>query len=357
MSPEAKGILVAGLALSVLFVLIATTMNVGKIPLSCPTLTALPTAIGNPVAEPTVPSLRDLAEAKAQHAPRQAPLVRARNIVIAQANMWSGMTDPQFDRDLSTVVSGGPDFVTLNETYHRTDAQMRPQGYDVWRSAAPFDARETPVLWRTDRWTLVDHGTLLMHFQQGKWGIRYTNWVTLAAKVGGQVVSVISVHTSPGGKGRGTLLRQYLNRLDQLVTALRPRGPVIVGGDFNADYLNAGARNFLTAQFGQMQAAPTVQTLGAPPGGYRTDHGGGALDYVVLSGAAALGQSVSPLTYSDHKMVRALVHLPGKRLPVAARPATATTRKKAVTTIPAVVATPTPPAAVSEQPVGCIPAS
>lgn len=348
MSPEVKGILVAGLALCAIFTLVFTTMDVGNPGPEDPCTPAAASSSVPVQTEVPTPSLRELAEAQAREEPlpARAPKIAARNVLVAHANLFGRMSADRFRHDLARVVSGGPDFVTLNETYFRSQGELEPEGYDAWRSESPFDARETPVLWRADRWKLRDHGTLLMHAQRGKWGIRYVNWVTLVAKKGGQVASVISVHTSPPGGNRGALLGQYLDRLDELVTALRPRGPVIIGGDFNANYLSSGPRSFLIDRFAGMEATPTVVTLGEPAGGYRTDHGGGALDYIVLSGAKAISQGVSPLTYSDHKMVRALVQLPAKKLPVPARAVPPRKKPARVVSTPPVAVPATTPTAV-----------
>ena len=39
--------------------------------------------------------------------------------------------------DLTRVLADPPDFVTLNETYTRTHAQLTPPGYHAWRAETP----------------------------------------------------------------------------------------------------------------------------------------------------------------------------------------------------------------------------
>ncbi len=169
--------------------------------------------------------------------------------------------------DLATVVATQPDFVTLNETYFRTDAQLRPDGYSSFRADAPFDARETPILWRMDAWRLLDSGTELMHDRAVKWGTRYANWVTLTSTRGETTVSLVSVHASPGGPGRDGLLREYVTRLDALIASLKAAGPVLVGGDLNTHYPMSG---FLRDWLDGSGATSTFDELGEPTGGWAT---------------------------------------------------------------------------------------
>lgn len=240
------------------------------------------------------------------------PVVRhgqVRTVRIVQANMWYRMSSSQFASDLARVVSTRPDFVTLNEAYRRSAGQITPPGYQSWRAEAPFDARETPVLWRSDLWKLADQGTYLMHGVSGKWGIRYTNWATLQARKGGQTVSVISVHASPGGPGL-RLRSRYFEALGRLIEPLLTRGPVLISGDFNIDYRSAGGRSALSSGLGRYGARSTFEVLGEPPGGWRTDHRGGTIDYVFVAGAQPIEHHVDGLAYSDHRMLTASVRLP-----------------------------------------------
>lgn len=239
------------------------------------------------------------------------PVVRhgkARTVRIVQSNMWFRLSAGQLAADLSRVVASRPDFVTLNEVYRRSAAEITPPGYQSWRAEAPFDARETPVLWRSDLWTLLDRGTYLMHGVAGKWGIRYTNWVTLQAKKGGQTVSVISVHASPGGVGK-RMLGTYIDALGRLIEPLLTRGPVLIGGDFNVHYFGSQASELVNG-LSAYGARSTYSTLGQPAGGWRTDHGGGTIDYVFVAGAQAISQRVDGLAHTNHKMVTAEVRLP-----------------------------------------------
>ena len=91
--------------------------------------------------------------------PTPAPIPSApATVSITQANLYQGMSAGTFAQDLATVASTRPDFITLNEAGHRGDAEIRPAGYASYRATGSPYLAETPVLWRTDRWTQVDAG-------------------------------------------------------------------------------------------------------------------------------------------------------------------------------------------------------
>lgn len=228
-------------------------------------------------------------------------------VTVAHANIKGSLPPAAHAADLAAVVASRPDFVTLNETYFRTDGELRPAGYSSFRAGAPFDARETPVLWRTDSWRLVDSGTQLMHDRAVKWGTRYVNWVTLTSTAGGATVSVVSGHASPGGPGRAGLLRQFIDNLDALVTTLEAAGPVLVGADLNTHYLSSG---FLPGWLAVSGATSTFDVLGEPAGGWATGDGGGTIDYILTAGAVEpTSHATADLAYSDHRSLTATLTL------------------------------------------------
>lgn len=231
------------------------------------------------------------------------------SVRIAQANLYKRLSRAEFESDLARVVAGDPDFVTVNEAYRRGQGALTPEGYDAYRDGSITDARDTPVLWRTDRWFRVDGGTALMHDRRSvKWGVRYANWVTLLSRDHPQlVVSVISVHASPGGGGRQGLLRTYLRRLDDLAAQLRTRGPVLIGGDLNARYSRARAN--LPTWLSRSGAVSTYRALGRPQGGWGTGPGGGAIDYLFSIGGAPVRHRTVALSHSDHRMLTATIEV------------------------------------------------
>ncbi len=232
-------------------------------------------------------------------------------VTMTHANLYTGMSAGDFADDLASVVAARTDFVTLNETYRRGQAALRPDGYDVYRARHPRDARETPVLWRTDRWRVVASGTTLMHDRAVRWGTRYVNWVSLKERGTGAPVSVISAHASPGGGERRGLLRVFLARLDVLTARLARRGPVLVGADLNASYQES---LLVRSAFLRSRATPTFDALGEPVGGWATGDGGRTIDYILATPEVrVLGQSTHELVNSDHRMLTATLKVTAQR--------------------------------------------
>ena len=228
------------------------------------------------------------------------------DVTMVQANIYTGLTVPRFQADVAKVLSTRPDFVTYNEVSYRNDAVMAPAGYAIYRDKTNRYTAETPVAWRTDRWTAINHGTFNISDWRGRppgreveLGRRYANWVTLQG-VDGRVLSVVSTHTAPVVKGMPDLIRPSVTRLGKLVAQLAPSGPVLVGGDFNVHYKEARyPRDLLTAA----GLVPSYDTLGAyfPTG----DHHGATIDYVFDSSPDALlaDRQYPTELYSDHDAV------------------------------------------------------
>jgi endonuclease/exonuclease/phosphatase (EEP) superfamily protein YafD len=211
------------------------------------------------------------------------------DVTMVQANLKSGMPVPEFDADVSTVLAQNPDFVTYNEVYFRQDSVLAPAGYGIYRSTQNRYSMETPVVWRTDRWTEIDEGTFRISnyreippHKHTELGYRFANWVTLRS-TDGRVLSVVSVHVAPLTRGMPDLLDHSVQRLGVLVSQLAPKGPVLVGGDFNVAYTSGRyPRSLLTAE----GLVPTYDTLGYsfPTG----NHHGNTIDYIFDRGTDEL---------------------------------------------------------------------
>ncbi|PVG82129.1 hypothetical protein DDE18_15755 [Nocardioides gansuensis] len=233
---------------------------------------------------------------------------------LHHANLFVGKNQAQFREDLGAVVADRPDFVTLNEVYHRSPGDLQPDGYQAWHPAGPRDARDTAVLWRTDTWTLAGKGTVLMHNRNVKWGTRYVNWVTLTA-ASGSIVSVISGHASPGGPGREGLYAEFRTRLVSLTAELGTQGPVLFGGDLNIQYPHrqpAQAKAFEDS-YAAAGARTTYGVLGEPAGGWATGgaHFNATIDYIITAGALPVRHATTGLRHSDHRMLSAEIQLGG----------------------------------------------
>ncbi len=228
------------------------------------------------------------------------------DISLVQANIYTGLSVPKFQADVKKVLSLGSDFITYNEAHGRTDAVMAPAGYDIYRDMTNRYTKETPVVWRTDRWTAIDQGSWMISDWRGvppgkqvELGRRHANWVTLSG-VDGRQVSVVSVHVAPEARGMPDLLRPSFKRLGLLVDQLATRGQVFIGGDLNIHYPGAKFPRDILADH---LIVPTYQALGGyfPTG----DHRGATIDYVMGRGN---GQLITEQQYpvelnSDHDAV------------------------------------------------------
>ncbi|WP_432477893.1 endonuclease/exonuclease/phosphatase family protein [Nocardioides sp. GXQ0305] len=208
---------------------------------------------------------------------------------MVQANLLSRQSARRTLSDVRTVLSVSPDVITYNEVPERTNQQLAPAGYGIYRGQRNRYTRATAVAWRSDRWHQVDHGTYRFsnyrrkpEGRKVKLGIRFANWVTLEAR-NGRRMSVIAVHVAPDVQDMPDLLRRSVRRIGDLVARRAPDGPVLVGGDFNVHYTSGRyPRGLLEAA----RMRPTYDTLGSyfPTG----DHYGATIDYVFNRGKAKL---------------------------------------------------------------------
>lgn len=214
-----------------------------------------------------------------------APPVGSPTVTMVQANIYTKLKPAPFKRDVRTVMSAEPDFISYNEVPFRYDEFLAPEGYELFRDMSNRFTAATPVAWRTDRWTPIATGNQWVSNWRGRppgkeveLGRRTANWVTLQG-VDGRVVNVISVHIAPPTRGMPDLLRRSIVSLNKLVAKLAPSGPVLVGGDFNVHYASGRYPRDL---FDAGQLAPTFDLLGAyfPTG----DHYGNTIDYLFSRG-------------------------------------------------------------------------
>jgi len=246
-----------------------------------------PEPTGEPTAEPTAestsqptsqPSTAARAKKKSWGPDRPADQVQ-----IVHANIKSGMPIEKFYKDLRKVYKDCPDFVTLNEVPRRQDQNLAPEGYDLFRTPGQYEG-ETPVLWRTDKWSPVARGTTMISNKQGygagqsvMWGVRYANWVTLRSLDGAQTISVVSIHIAPKSSRTTKLLGPSIRRLGELASALSASGPVLVGGDFNRHYTSSEYPRAGLEEHG-LNAVYDLSGFFEPTG----DHRGATIDYVML---------------------------------------------------------------------------
>jgi endonuclease/exonuclease/phosphatase (EEP) superfamily protein YafD len=227
---------------------------------------------------------------------------------LAQANIKYNLSRAQWLGDYARVRTLKPDFITLNEAAYRTDAELAVGGYAISRSHDNASTMETPVLWRTDRWTEIASGTRLLTNRQVKWGVRAVNWVTVRNLRTNQVVSVISAHPAPTIAVTRGLLPEFMQGLAALTRELGTQGPVFVGGDLNVQYRS---EPYPTAALASAGLQATYDDFGKPVGG-TGDHFGGTIDYLLYQpgkGVTAVQQGKVEQA-SDHDTIWADFALP-----------------------------------------------
>jgi endonuclease/exonuclease/phosphatase family metal-dependent hydrolase len=257
------------------------------------------------VAVSTPATARESLRVATKSAPLPAPADGM--IRITQANLLSGQDADNFQADARLVISNQPDFVTYNEVPYRKDVFLAPTGYALWRTPGTYTGA-TPVAWRTDKWTEIDHGTLTVCYKKGKyawqkvhWGIRYANWVTLQG-TDGQVISVISAHLPPVNEFTVGLQEKGLHRIGALANTLSAQGPVLMAGDMNFHY---GPRQYPRDLLASYGFTSTYDVLGSsfPTG----DHRGATIDYIFVKDTTQLTvhDQYNQELYSDHDAITA----------------------------------------------------
>ena len=266
-------------------------------------LTTAVVAAGVAVTSPASAREDLTTNARATALPPPAPGV----IRITQANLLSGQSALEFQSDAATVISNQPDFITYNEVPNRHDIFLAPPGYSLWRTPGQYTG-ETPVAWRTDKWTAINQGTTTVSYKEGRlpgqkvhWGIRYANWVTLQG-IDGHVVSVISAHLAPDTEITRGLQEVGVTNLGILANQLAAAGPVLMAGDMNFHYGPLQYPRDLLASYGFTSTYDLVGSSSRPA----TTAGGRSTTSSSRTPASSrvLGQYNQEL-YSDHDAVTA----------------------------------------------------
>lgn len=244
------------------------------------------------------------------------PLPRTPNgeVTIAQANIKYDMPTASFQADLDKVLAGAPDFVSLNEVSTRTNQEITPDGYGMWRDP-DHGPDGTTVLWRADKWTKAATGRVMMVTSgpQRSDHDRAATWATLQDSDGSKI-SMISVHhmINPAKYGpnkplRRQLYRQGLEKVQELVDTLSADGTVFLAGDLNYQYSDDAPWG-PKAMLGAVGMKPSMDILGA----IATHDGGGIIDYQFFqsTNAVPLTQTTTDLA-SDHHLLNVTYSLLG----------------------------------------------
>jgi endonuclease/exonuclease/phosphatase family metal-dependent hydrolase len=183
-------------------------------------------------------------------------------VTASIANLPNRTSDGGFASSLGTLTAGDQDFVILNEVSRRSIDGIRSiaPAYDAYRdpqadrSTGGVQSMNNIVMWRSDRWLLVDAGRIKVvdndtGFMKGRaftWD-RYATWAMFQRKEDGAIVSVLSTHmpTNPGkfpaqpGRTSMSRIERYSRGMDILVSSVRvlaQHGPVLLGGDMNSHH-------------------------------------------------------------------------------------------------------------------------
>lgn len=171
-----------------------------------------------------------------------------------------------------------PDFITLNEIHKFTKRELKAAlpGYGAYKdpvvidSFGPMQSINNAIMWRSDRWRLVDGGRIkiveddrcIFRGNKVRWD-RYAVWGVFERRADGAVTSVVSTHhmVNPNrwrqwGDQPFTRHEQYgegMSYLAQLGAELSAYGPVLIGGDMNShpnDGIWAAAPRMTDAGYG-----------------------------------------------------------------------------------------------------------
>ncbi|MBF4161891.1 exonuclease/endonuclease/phosphatase family protein [Nocardioides acrostichi] len=264
---------------------VATIAEAAAVPTGCPAVAGSAASTSSSAPSATTSST---SEATPTGDSSPTPMIDPSHVQMVQANIKSGMALGDVKADLRKVYRSCPDFVSFNEVPYRQDSLLAPQGYSLWRTPGQYRG-ETPVAWRTDRWTAIARGTTMVSNKQGygagqhvMWGVRYANWVTLRSTVADQTVSVISMHVAPSSPRTDGLVKPSVTRLGMLARDLSADGPVLMGGDLNRHYPSKTYPRETLTKYG-LSAIYDLAGRYVPTG----DHYGATVDYVFVKPADA----------------------------------------------------------------------
>lgn len=233
--------------------------------------------------------------------PAGNPITNGQTIIAAHANIKTTLPTARAAADLRKVLTGRPDFVTLNEVKRRSPGFLTPAGYDMWRSPAATEGNA--IIWRADKWKAVATGRyVIVANGPQKWDDgRDAVWVVLQNAQGVRI-TVISTHhmVNPAKVGPNPQRQQLYGRGMDIHAAhidyfLRI-GAVFLQGDMNYQF-GANAGWAPRAKLRPHGMVATFEALGPK----RTHDGGGVIDYIFYPAALAKPQAQATIQLnSDH---------------------------------------------------------
>lgn len=254
-------------------------------------------------------------------------------------NASAGVEPDQAMEDLRTIFATHPDVVTLQEMASPEKRRMiRELFLDCpdcsWDGYLPGPAvpGETPILYRSDRFRLVDSGSVQVTEATyvGSWGAgpstiraKYVNWVRLRDERTGRLLNVLNNHTVPSVQAKDgrpnhrsperlDIYRKHMAGLQDLVRRFEDegRGLVFVTGDLNVNYRRdcvLTPKLFPYHRLGNVGLTASYAPLGQPAHGTHVLRSGNdtrLIDYVYFRPDASLqpvDQRVLTGYASDHR--------------------------------------------------------
>lgn len=237
------------------------------------------------------------------------------SVRIVTYNVGAKISPARTMEDLAKIFAKDPDIVALQEMSSPEKRQLVAQLYldcenCLWDAYMPGPAvpGETPVLYRSDRLTLLDANTVQVTEPTyvGDWGAgpatihaKFVTWVRLLDHRSGRMINVLNNHTVPsvqdknGGPNhrspaRLKIYRKHLAGVQTLVRTFveERQGLVFVTGDLNVNYRRDRVLSpamFPYSSLGEVGLRASYEALGEPPiGTHVLDSGIGTrlIDYV-----------------------------------------------------------------------------
>ncbi len=242
-------------------------------------------------------------------------------VVVTTANIHRAIARWKARADVRRAATRG-DVVLTQENRRRRADDLAPPGWTAYAPRRPSACRENVVYWDASRFRrLVSRTVVLYPRRTFPASRRCASVVVLEDRRSGIVVPVVSVHMIPhveiAGRPRPLPLRIsiYHRSLDRLVRVLRTvqrnRGIVIVGGDWNVDYL--ADRRTRSRPFPFRHLAPWMTNQNAPEFGRDAPTlGPRRIDSVWISESPRiriLESSTIKRTFSDHSFARVRLRL------------------------------------------------
>lgn len=241
--------------------------------------------------------------------------------------------------DVRRILATHPDIVTLQEMASGEKRRLIRERFldcpnctwDGYLPGPPVPG-ETPILYRADRFTLVDADSVQVTEATyvGSWGAgpstiraKYVNWVRLLDNRTGRMVNVLNNHTVPSVQGKSgepnrrsparlKIYRKHLAGVQDLVRTFvaESQGLVFVTGDLNVNYRRDRVLTptmFPYHRFGEVGLKASYEPLGEPTIGthvLRSGNDARLIDYVYFLPSAPLqpyDQQVLTGYHSDHR--------------------------------------------------------